>query len=100
LITLPERFRAAVLELLSLVGVPESLLVAEASALSTIAIGRATDRSLLGSMNDFTRRAKHTLQHSPGISPLELAAEFLELPLGSIGFVNSLEATKVALGAV
>ena len=98
--TLPQRFRAAVLDLLSLVSVPQAALAAEADALSTIAIARTVSRSILASMNDLARHAKFQLSRFPHATPLELAAPLLELPLGRMGFHNSLEAATLAFGAV
>jgi hypothetical protein len=98
--TFPIRFRVAVLDLLSLLGIPSDSIAVEAGALATLAIGRTLDRGMLGSMNDLARHATHRLHEHPGITHLDLAAILLEIPRKPLQFRSAEEATRVVLGAV
>jgi hypothetical protein len=98
--TLPERFRAGVLEVLSLIGLPEQDIAAEGRALSDIAIGRATNRRILASLNDFALRTREAFERSPRRPLLEFQAYLLDLPLKPLGFRNMAEATLAAMSAV
>ena len=84
---LRERIREAVHEMLFRFEIPLNLAAEEVRGMDRMAIGKTTNRSVLGSMNDFTFLAKHYFTEE--LEPVDLAELQLYLagtPCGALKY--------------
>lgn len=81
--TLAPNLRAAVASLLEVLGVSSEAIARELAAMEPVAFGRATNRHVLGSMNDFAFQASVHLAHGEDLPTL--ARRLAETPMSAIG---------------
>ena len=75
-------FRARLAELLLHLCIPEKDVTKELSEMAEVVIARTANRSLLGTMNDFTQNVKAYLQMHDDISLLDLELRLAGTPCG------------------
>lgn len=92
-------FRARLAELLLHLGISEKDVAKELSEMSEVVIARTANRSVLGTLNDFTRNVKAYLQMHDDISLLDLELRLAGTPCGPkvYRYPNEL-ATKFLVG--
>jgi hypothetical protein len=96
---LRERIREAVHDMLFRLQIPPDLTADEVRGMNRMAFGRTANRSVLGSINDFTFLAKHCFADAPG--PVELADVQLYLagtPCGALKYRLPTEEVYRAFG--
>jgi Domain of unknown function (DUF6933) len=76
-------FRAALESLLGRLGVPEEQVSREVAAMEPVSFARATNRRVLGSMNDFAFQAAHYLARGEDL--LTIADRLAHAPMSAIG---------------
>jgi hypothetical protein len=96
---LPE-FREGVVAVLRELGVQESALRAERRHLADIGIGPTSNRSVLGSMNDFTILARSFVERHGGTDLVALALDLAEAPCGPLEYRRPKDVARALLGAV
>lgn len=79
-------FHTRLSELLLQLGVEEHLVAEELHQMGEFVIAPTANRSVLGSINDFTQLAKISVQWHPDISLLGLALRLAEVPCGPIDY--------------
>ena len=90
------RLRALVLDVLSIIQVPEPGLEMEARALHDWHVVQGIPRSVGGSMNAFMARSKAAIEEAPGISTLALTTALVDIPWKPLGFRSARELVKEA----
>jgi hypothetical protein len=93
-------FRARLAELLLHLGVSEKYVAVELSEMAEVVIARTSNRSVLGTMNDFTQNAKAYMQMNDDFSILDLELRLAGTPCGPkvYHYPNEL-ALKLLVGA-
>lgn len=81
--TLAPTLRAAVASLLEALGVATEAIERELAAMEPVTFGRATNRRVLGSMNDLAFQASVHLAHGDDL--LTVARRLAETPMSAIG---------------
>ena len=81
---LPIRLREAAASLLRSLGHPARAVTKEAKGMSELAIGRAVNRSVLGSMNDIARECRWYASQHGALDLTELELELTEMPMLSM----------------
>jgi hypothetical protein len=81
--TLVPNLRAAVAPLLVSLGVPNEAIAREIFAMEPVTFGRATNRRVLGSMNDLAFQASVHLAHGDDLQTIALRLS--ETPMSAIG---------------
>jgi len=69
--------------LLKSLDVPPAAIVEELAAMKPVAFARATDRRILGSMNELAFHASHRLAHSEDLAGISRA--LAEIPMSALG---------------
>ena len=80
----PSRFPSYLVPVLEHLGIPRSLIEAEANAASEVLFFRTRSRQVLGSLNDFAFVASVHL--ADGASPLEASLKLAEMPSKPISY--------------
>jgi len=78
------RFMRALAEVLSALGVPQTLIDHELDRTQPVAFGRTNSRVVLGSMNDFIFSFKYMLPQLPHLNCLEWSLRLAHTPCGPI----------------
>lgn len=81
--TLAPNLRSAVVPLLQAIGVPGEAIARELSAMEPVAFGRATNRRVLGSMNDLAFQASVHLARGDDLPTVAL--QLADTPMSAIG---------------
>jgi hypothetical protein len=81
-----DRFRRALADLLHDIGVPVENIQRELAEMRELFYGRTNNRSVLGTMNDFTFFLRVALSEEPDKSLPELALELSEILCGPLGY--------------
>lgn len=97
--TAETRMISAVKELLLQIGAPNAAVEAEMEALTSLAYGRATDRSRLASMRDQKVTAKHFVHGGRSSSPWDMTIDLSQMPSGALAYRTPLEETAQLLKA-
>ena len=71
----------AIADALTIVGVPDAAIDRERVFMSEIRLGRAQDRSLIGSLNEFARLGRAHLEVTPNDPPNVIGRELADVPL-------------------
>ncbi|MCU0972273.1 MAG: hypothetical protein MUF57_11090 [Gammaproteobacteria bacterium] len=82
--TLPERVAAAVAQVLLLHGVDRDLVEREVAAMAEVGVAKTSNRSVVGTMNEFAFEAEVYRDHRGMSDPLQLAMRLAETPCGAI----------------
>ena len=80
------RFRSAVTDLLTSLGIAPVALATELREMNEVQFGRTISRSVLGSMNDLAYHARWLLGERPSLRETDLALELSQIPCGPIGY--------------
>ena len=80
------RFRSAVTDLLTSLGIAPVALATELREMNEVQFGRTISRSVLGSMNDLAYHARWLLGQRPSLRETDLALELSQIPCGPIGY--------------
>ena len=86
--TLIPNLQTGVRQLLFALAVPESIARRELDAMQAVSFARATNRRVLGSMNDFAFQLGAYMERTGGA--LELALRLSDTPMSAIGSKNNL----------
>jgi hypothetical protein len=81
---LPERVAPAVAQLLRMHGIGQDFVEREVAAMDEIRIAKTSNRSVVGTMNEFEFQAEVYRDHSGITDLLELAMRLAEMPCGAI----------------
>jgi hypothetical protein len=81
---LPERGAPAVAQLLRMHGIGQDFVEREVAAMDEIRIAKTSNRSVVGTMNEFEFQAEVYRDHSGITDLLELAMRLAEMPYGAI----------------
>ena len=85
--TIQSSFLAAVAELLTALQVPPHVLTRELEALQPISFAAASNRKVIGSMNEFVWQLGSYLSRTS--DPLELSLQLSETPMSAVGSKSS-----------
>jgi hypothetical protein len=92
--TLLNNFRAGVRNMLAAIGVDNAQAHAELEAMRRFVVGKAVNRSVLGSMNDLAWGLECSLEREPSASFTDLALELGETPCSPLGYSSPIEVTR------
>jgi hypothetical protein len=84
--TFEESFRSALSDLLLALGVPAEAVARERAAMHQVVYAKTNNRSVLGTLNDFSRMLRHFYESHPGATLHEYARELGEAPCGPLGY--------------
>jgi hypothetical protein len=79
-------------------GVPESFIENELLAMDDVCVSKTNDRRVVGRLNELATMATRMRAFHPGLTPLHLAVELAQVPLGLSG--GSYRVPEDALGAL
>jgi hypothetical protein len=82
--TLPGRVAPVVAQVLHLHGVGPEFIEREVAAMDEVRIAKTSNRSVVGTMNEFEFQAEVYRDHRGMIDPLQLAMRLAEMPCGAI----------------
>jgi hypothetical protein len=83
--TAEQRFTAALAQLLEHLNIPAQVIAAECATHFPLVHARATDRSVLGTMNDQAFAVRTDLAYGLAATPLELMTRLAETPCRPLG---------------
>lgn len=99
--TVVDRLPDALAAVLAELGIPQALIDDEVAAMRDVSIAKTANRSVLGTINDFTSLAEHAIAQGHGAELLDLALWLAGTPCGplhtSTGFPND-EARLILTG--
>jgi len=96
---LARHFRSALEERLRRLGAPEAAVESELAHLRSLALASATNRSVLGSMNDFVHLIKARAAYEPGWewTVAELEEDLGDVPCAPIGYQRPRDLARALL---
>jgi hypothetical protein len=94
---LPALFEAALREMLEYNGIPLAAIDSEFRHTMPLAFGRTSNRSVLGSLNDFAYRIRYMLAAAPQSSLFDVAAYIANMPCEPISWATPGEFARRAL---
>jgi hypothetical protein len=83
--SLANRFPDDLVTTLRAHGVPESFIEAELLAMDDVAVAKTSNRRVVGIMNELATTATRIRAYHPDVTPLRLALELAQVPLGLSG---------------
>ena len=96
---LPVRLQEAAAGLFRRLGFPERAIHHELQAMAQVSIGRARNRSVLGSMNEIVFECRSLAAHEGITDPKELQLRLTEMPMLSLACTFTREQAANLLGA-
>jgi hypothetical protein len=93
------RFRRALEDLLRDIGIPAEAIRRELAEMQELVYARTNNRSVLGTMNDYTGFLLGALAEEPEKSLHELAVDLSELRAGPLGYEQPREVARALLSA-
>jgi hypothetical protein len=93
-----QHFPDALFGMLLAVGVPISAIEREVTAASEIVIAATNNRSVLGTLNDYTNMLKWTLPDQPDLDLMKVALWLADTPVGPLKMGHPAKVTRRLFG--
>lgn len=97
LVTMVPRFRTALADQLSALGLGSAAIAQEVDDAGLVAIGKTASRQILGVMTDLAFQAKWELAEGPPEALLQLSLRLSETPFSPLRYVRPAEAARKLL---